>query len=283
VKRLLILLLLPLAGCLGKVATDTDYRRQWVVEGRIEADGPAEVLVTETLPFQGVFSEQTLEQAVLRYAKVTVTGDDGQSEILTGYYDRNYTTRFVYRSTRLKGRTGGTYTLTIEYQGRSCTAAATVPEAVPLREVRVVPVRDSLFTLEAIFDDPPAKNAYFAECRTRDPGPYLPALMGVVDDSVLDDGAQATLAVKRPLYYLRIKDYQPYFRPGETIDVRFSAVSSFAFDYWSRLENELLNAMNPIFPACENLPSNIEGDARGIWCGYASSYRRLTMPARQTP
>lgn len=40
----------------------------------------------------------------------------------------------------------------------------------------------------------------------------------------------------------------------------------------------MLNAMNPVFPAYENLPSNIKGDARGIWSGYGSSYYRITMP-----
>ena len=272
-KRSVILLFTLLGSCLGKVSTDTEYHRQLVVEGRIEAGGPAEVMLSENLPFLDVITEQTLEAAVVRYAKVTVTSDDGQSEILTGYYDRNYPTRFVYRSARLHGRTGGTYTLTVDYRGRTCTAVTTVPEPIPLRELRAEPVCDSLFTLQALFDDPPAKNAYFAECRTTDPGAYSPALMGVVDDSVLDNGGSVTLTVNRPLQYLKIKDYKQYFRPGETVDVRFSHISSPTFNFWSRLENEMLNAMNPVFPAYENLPSNIKGDARGIWSGYGSSLR----------
>lgn len=40
--------------------------------------------------------------------------------------------------------------------------------------------------------------------------------MGVVDDSVLDNGGSVTLTVNRPLQYLKIKDYKQYFRPGET-------------------------------------------------------------------
>lgn len=273
-KRSVILLFTLLGSCLGKVSTDTEYHRQLVVEGRIEAGGPAEVMLSENLPFLDVITEQTLEAAVVRYAKVTVTSDDGQSEILTGYYDRNYPTRFVYRSARLHGRTGGTYTLTVDYRGRTCTAVTTVPEPIPLRELRAEPVCDSLFTLQALFDDPPAKNAYFAECRTTDPGAYSPALMGVVDDSVLDNGGSVTLTVNRPLQYLKIKDYKQYFRPGETVDVRFSHISSPTFNFWSRLENEMLNAMNPVFPAYENLPSNIEGDAPR----HLERIRQLLLP-----
>lgn len=282
-KRSLLLLLPLLNGCLGEVSTDTEYRRQLVVEGRIEAGGPAEVVLTENLPFQEILTEQTLEAAVVRYAKVTVTADDGQSEILTGYYDLNYPTRFVYRSAQLHGRAGGTYTLTVEDRGRTYTAVTTVPEPIPLRELRAEPICDSLFSLQVRFDDPAAKNAYFAECRTTDAGAYSPALMGVVDDSALDNGGSVTLTVNRPLNYLKIKDYKQYFRPSETIDVRFSHITSFTFDFWSRLENEMLNAMNPIFPAYENLPSNIEGDARGIWSGYGSSYYRVAIPRKNAP
>ena len=229
-KRSVILLFTLLGSCLGKVSTDTEYHRQLVVEGRIEAGGPAEVMLSENLPFLDVITEQTLEA--------------------------------------------------VDYRGRTCMAVTTVPEPIPLRELRAEPVCDSLFTLQALFDDPPAKNAYFAECRTTDPGAYSPALMGVVDDSVLDNGGSVTLTVNRPLQYLKIKDYKQYFRPGETVDVRFSHISSPTFNFWSRLENEMLNAMNPVFPAYENLPSNIKGDARGIWSGYGSSYYRITMPQK---
>ena len=60
-KRSVILLFTLLGSCLGKVSTDTEYHRQLVVEGRIEAGGPAEVMLSENLPFLDVITEQTLE------------------------------------------------------------------------------------------------------------------------------------------------------------------------------------------------------------------------------
>ena len=53
-KRSVILLFTLLGSCLGKVSTDTEYHRQLVVEGRIEAGGPAEVMLSENLPFLDV-------------------------------------------------------------------------------------------------------------------------------------------------------------------------------------------------------------------------------------
>ena len=99
-KRSVILLFTLLGSCLGKVSTDTEYHRQLVVEGRIEAGGPAEVMLSENLPFLDVITEQTLEAAVVRYAKVTVTSDDGQSEILTAV---SYTHLDVYKRQILWG------------------------------------------------------------------------------------------------------------------------------------------------------------------------------------
>lgn len=211
--------------------------------------------------------------------KVTVTSDDGQSETLRAtttatIRPASSTDRTPARPHRrhlyAHGRLSGT-----NLHGRHDRPRTDPPAGTARRTVC-----DSLFTLQALFDDPPAKNAYFAECRTTDPGAYSPALMGVVDDSVLDNGGSVTLTVNRPLQYLKIKDYKQYFRPGETVDVRFSHISSPTFNFWSRLENEMLNAMNPVFPAYENLPSNIKGDARGIWSGYGSSYYRITMPQK---
>ena len=55
-KRSVILLFTLLGSCLGKVSTDTEYHRQLVVEGRIEAGGPAEVMLSENLPFLDVIT-----------------------------------------------------------------------------------------------------------------------------------------------------------------------------------------------------------------------------------
>ena len=280
-KRSVILLFTLLGSCLGKVATDTEYHRQLVVEGRIEAGGPAEVMLSENLPFLDVITEQTLEAAVVRYAKVTVTSDDGQSEILTGYYDRNYPTRFVYRSARLHGRTGGTYTLTVDYRGRTCTAVTTVPEPIPLRELRAEPVCDSLFTLQALFDDPQPRRLLR---RVPHDGSrrLLPALMGVVDDSVLDNGGSVTLTVNRPLQCLKIEDYKQYFRPGETVDVRFSHISSPTFRFLEPARNEMLNAMNPVFRPTKTSRRTSRATPAAFGAGYGGSYYRITMHHRKT-
>lgn len=271
-----LLLPLLLTGCLGKIDTDDAFRQQIVVEGRIEQGRGAEVMLTLNLPYTGVLDEQTLENAVIRWAKVSLSCE-GETEVLTGYYDENYITHFVYRSNRIVGEVGKSYQLTVEYSGRTLTAQTTIPHPAALDDLLVTPVGDSLYTVRARFRTLPSVDGYLFDCRTSGTPYFRPALLGVVGNSLFP-GGEADVTVNRPLDYTHIKDYTQYFRLDETLEIRFSSLESFAFDYWSRLENEVLNALNPIFPSYDNLPSNIEGDGYGIWCGYASRYYEVRDP-----
>ncbi len=275
---------LTAAGCLGDIHTDDTYSQQLIVEGRIEAGGPAEVLLTTNLAAIGQITEETLEGAVIRWAKVTVS-DGERSEVLTGYRDERYMPGFVYRGNRILGRTGGRYMLTVEYSGLTLTAETTIPEPVRLDEVEAVPVDGEHYTVRTRFRDPEGKNAYLFECRTeggeKETRYFRPALLGIVDDSLFPDH-RCEVTVNRPLDYVHINDYSQYFHRDEQVVVRFSAIGDFGYRFWSLFEDEVLNALNPVFPSTANLPSNIEGGGRGIWCGYASSRYAVRWPESQT-
>ena len=185
--------------------------------------------------------------------QVTVTSDDGQSEILTGYYDRNYPTRFVYRSARLHGRTGGTLYAHGRLSGTNLHGRHDRPRTdPPAGTARRTGLRLALHAA-SLFDDPPAKNAYFAECRTTDPGAYSPCT----------DGRGRRLGARQRRF--GDADRQPAAPIPQKSRItnsisgparRSTSVSATSppptFDFWSRLENEMLNAMNPVFPAYEN-------------------------------
>ncbi len=277
-RTLFFVALLLLGGCLGKVRTDDAYRQELIVEGRIEAGGRAEVVLTTNLAAMGEITQEMLEEAVVRWAKVTVASDD-ETEVLTGYRTDDYMPGFVYRSNRILGRAGGSYRLTVEYSGLTLTAETTIPASVALDAVECVPVDGDHYMIQARFRDPVQKNAYLFECRTAEEGFFRPALLGVVDDTLFPDHV-ADITVNRPLDYVHIGDYSQYFHRDEEVVVRFSAMGEFGYHFWSLFEDEVLNAMNPIFPSTVNLPSNIGGGGRGIWCGYASRYYRVAWPQR---
>lgn len=275
--RYCILLLSALqTGCLGKVRTDDAFRQQLVVEGRIEEDRGAEVMLTLNLPYADRLTEEMLADAVVRWAKVTLACGE-ETEILTGYNSDAYFPHFVYRSHRITGEAGKSYRLTVEYSGRTLTAETTVPEPLDLEALECIAIDDEYYTVRARFEDPATENAYFLECLTPETTYYRPALLGIVDRSLFPDG-RADITVNRPLDYVHIKEYTQYFRRDEEVIVRFSTTGRFGYDYWSLFENEVLNALNPIFPSDNALPTNIEGDGRGIWCGYGSRYYTARYP-----
>jgi hypothetical protein len=62
-----------------------------------------------------------------------------------------------------------------------------------------------------------------------------------------------------------------YFKLGDTVVLKLSAIDNDVFDFWQTADNAYSNLGNP-FAAPSNVKSNIKGGGLGIWCGYASAY-----------
>ena len=114
-KKLIIILLalITAAGC--SFPDMYDYEPQIVVEGWIEDGGYPVVIVTSTVPVTGDYRYwDEMQDHIIRWAKVTVS--DGEKDVvLTGKMDNDYFPPYVYTTSRLKGESGKTYTLTVEY------------------------------------------------------------------------------------------------------------------------------------------------------------------------
>ena len=126
-KKLIIILLALIiaAGC--SFPDMYDYEPQIVVEGWIEDGGYPVVIVTSTVPVTGDYRYwDEMQDHIIRWAKVTVS--DGEKDVvLTGKMDNDYFPPYVYTTSRLKGESGKTYTLTVEYSKRTVTARTTIP------------------------------------------------------------------------------------------------------------------------------------------------------------
>ena len=69
--------------------------------------------------------------------------------------------------------------------------------------------------------------------------------------------------------------YSTYFGPEDRVRLRLNTLTNFAFDYWQKWENNLINCINPVFPATSNPPTNISNNGIGIWAGYGATYYDL--------
>lgn len=255
-----------------------DFEYRLIVEGWIEEGNVPYVILTQNKPLLSNIDSTSIEDMVVRWAKVSVS-DGEETEVLSGRIDKNYFPPFVYRGIKMLGKAGKTYTLNVEYSGRTWTAKTCIPESAPLKSIRTLPVadKDTLFSIEATFDDPgDTKNYYkfYTKIKGRNTR-YMPALMGDLDDNLFN-GQSITIGVSQGIDQTQVKDFDANFNIRDTVSVKFCTQTEFGFRYWTAYANELINSQNPFFPANQNLPSNLTGGALGIWCGYGKQTYEVT-------
>lgn len=277
----LLLCLLLTGGCVETSNLD-GFEYKLVVDGWIKEGEVPYVILTQTQPLLSNIDSTSVEDMVVRWAKVSVS-DGEETEVLSGRIDKNYFPPFIYRGNRLVGETGKTYTLKVEYSGREWTARTTIPASVPLTTLAPIPAaNDTLFSIEATFDDPGNEKNYYkfftkiAYKNTR----FLSSLMGNFDDNLFN-GQSMNVTVNQGIDQRQFKNFESHFHIGDTVTVQFCTLPEFGFRYWTAYENELVNGQNPFFPANQNLPTNIENGGLGIWCGYGKKTYSIVYPAQK--
>lgn len=274
-----ILITLALSGCEPKFDFGgIDFEPQIIVEGWIENDEAAHVILTQSITMDMDTSGTSLADIAIRWAKVTVS--DGETEeVLTGRMDKNYFPPFIYRGSRIKGVPGKTYTLKVEYSGRTLSAHTTIPAAIPIDKLEVNKCEDSdtLYQIRLKFRDNPEQTNYYKAFTQIVPKEtrFYSAFMGTVSDEILNEG-EADIRVNRGMRHTQLEKYTPYFSVNDTVNVKLTQLPEEGFVFWSSYENEIINGRNPLFPSNTNIKSNVEG-GKGIWCGYGKTIRKVVI------
>lgn len=260
----LIIFAILAMGCIKEADSDTGYRQRLVVDGAIESGRGAVVSLSLNTPFSDSYDEDDFRDMVVRWAKVTVRHGE-ESEVLIGRSNSDYPTRFIYTGSDIIGQSGESYDLIVEYSGRVWYASTTIPEPAELGEIRVEMLCDTLCTISATL--PPIATPCAVDCALGDSRYYAPTLLGVYNKS----NKPRQITISRPLDNLYRTDYMTSFHLRDTVALRLRTMNEFSYEYWSLWENNVINSVNPIFPAVDNLPTNISDDAIGIWAGYGRS------------
>lgn len=264
-RRIVYILFILLAiGCIAKPDYVDGYRPRLVVDGSIETGRGAVVALSQTIPFEDHYSEEDFRDMVIRWAKVTVECGD-RHEVLVGRSNEDYPTRFIYTGSEIVGRAGESYTLVVEYSGHIWRATTTIPEPIVLEDVRREIFSDTLCTITATL--PPCTTPCAVDCALGGSSYFAPTLLGVYDA----DDKPRRVTVNRPMDNLYRQDYDVHFSLRDTVALKLRTMGQFAYDYWNLWQNNVINSLNPVFPAVDNLPTNISGGAVGIWAGYGSS------------
>lgn len=270
-------LLFSLSGCIGKFHHVDDP--QVVVEGWIDDGGYPVVILTTTVTVGEEFREWgSLKDNIIRWAKVTVS-DGEHEEVLTGRKSDDHFPPYIYSTARMKGEAGKTYTLKVEYSGRTVTARTLIPEAVPLEWIKVLPSDNEgqANIVAGLKDNPDTKDYYkfFTKVMDEDSS-YVSSFMGLIDDDILAEGVNEINVNKGTPQVFGSKDKSVTFDDDSFVLVRFCTMDEVSYRYWEDYEDIAMLSRNPFFPVTKKIRSNIEGGL-GYWAGYGSSVYRVSI------
>lgn len=274
---LLLLCVLSVVACKGNI--EPDKTENIVVEGWIEDGGFPIVMLTTSVSLSDDYAgKEELKKHLINWAKVTIS-DGTQEVILTGMYDTLYFPPYIYTTGAMRGKTGHTYRLKVEYENYIATATTTILPSVNLDSVTVAPCAesDTLYQLTAHFtDNPDTRNYYLLLINNGlEYSQPLISYMGYLDDAVT-----ASKHISIPVYkeqkLMTNEHYTPYFCKYDTVVVKLAHVNSEAFNYWKDIQGSVSFSTSMFMPVSTNVQSNVTGGI-GYWQGYGISTRTVII------
>jgi hypothetical protein len=276
------LLIISIAALLGLASCNQDdvvayieYLPKIAVEGWIENEAPATVMLSWTASFDQKLDTAYLLKQVIKSAKVSVSNGK-ETEILTLGMNYSYLPPYVYYGSSLKGKTGESYRLTIEYNNQIITADAYIPEPVPLDSCWFVKASpsDTIGYIHIKFRNTSEAFYQIATRIDQRETVFTPCLYGNFSSAQFAKNDRVSLQINKGPVLFPETQFDTYFTAGNRVYLKFRTQSQESYDFWTSWQNEVLNAQNPIFPANTNLKSNIKGGI-GIWCGYGTYNYRI--------
>lgn len=295
------------AGCTEPYIPETSEEDQRiVVEGFIEAgdsEMPTFVLLTRSIPFISTIDLNTFNELFVNDAKVTVFDgtktveleefclDELPPEIRVIAaealgFDPDSTTlnicAYVDLLDNIDRKIGGSYDLMIEVEDEVITATTTIPQFVPLFNLRWddppgVP-SDTVARLWVTIDDPADESNFYRYFTEQNEEGLIAPFSSVVDDAFFDGKEfEFPLTKAEP----RDGDFDAdnfgfYFR-GDSIRIKWMTIDEAHFEFWNTLEFSRNNS-GP-FSSYNRVSSNVNG-ALGIWGGYAVGYYEEFVPLK---
>ena len=268
-----VMLLFCLLGC-AEVGLPQPVP-QIVVEGWIEDGYNPIVMLTTSVPIgESVTDLKELEKFVINWGKVTIS-DGEKSVVLSGRRNNDYFPPYIYTTSSMTGQAGKTYTITVEYSGRTVTAQTTIPVDAPLEYIKGVASEenpDNFQLVGGLKDNRNSKDYYkfFVKVSGKD-STYVSSFLGLTDDAVLQDKTEiAELPINNGS---RRSDQRmtTYFSAEDRVIVKFCTLDQTSWQYWNDFEEIQSLSRNPFFPVSTSIRSNVKGGL-GYWAGYGSRY-----------
>ena len=253
------------------------YTPRLVVDGWIEQGKYPTVILTRNAGYFDPVDSSAIRELVVTRAKVSIS-DGEREEVLTLRRRDEYFPNFLYQGTDIRGEVGKTYRLTVESEGKEYTATTTIPAPVSLDSVwyEPLPSSDTLGHVWATLTDPGQQENYYRLFTQRigKDETFVPVYLSAISDQFFA-GETLSFSVLRGAENLSNITDDLYFREGDTVRVKMCAIDRAHYDFWRTLERELYATGNPFASSGNEVISNIEGGALGVWGGYGAAYHVL--------
>lgn len=192
-------------------------------------------------------------------AKVSLKGSDGST---INYLESS--TPGLYQTTKLRGRYGVTYTMTVTSEGQTYTASSKMPARVALESLTFKELNFSgrkRNYIVANYTDPKGiENQYLSTIKVKGKVEYNSA-----SEDRFNDGNK----ISDVLFY-QLDDLSK----GDTLAVELRCIDRAVFKYFYSLGQNTGNGQ-PVAPA--NPPTNLSNGALGIFSAHTSSTRKATI------
>ena len=273
------------SGCTTDITVDLpEPTPQIVVEGYIEQGQAPYVLLTRNTAFFGNFDVNDIDKYLVHDAVVVVSNEfttDTLTENCITYTsdDRTYTVcYYVSQQQLIIGEVGKSYKLQVIAEGKTITAETIIPDIVAFDSIWYEPheneENDSLVTVLGQLPDPDTIGNYYRYFSQRNSERTYPVFS--IDDRFFN-GENFKFPLRRgqdPDEEID-EDTYGYFWRGDTVVIKWAAISKSHYDFWNTLEYEMSSG-GP-FGSATVIKSNIKGGL-GIWGGYAAFYDTLYIP-----
>lgn len=245
------------------------YERQLVVEGWIDENKGAKILLTYTASYFGSIDSASLLDYSARTAKVTISAQ-GESEILTLKPNDAYFPPIYYFGSELLGKANSEFSLEVIDYGNTYTATTTIPSSIKMDSVWFQKAEtDTTGQIWIQFNDNGDETNYYRTL-TKVIGTdkrFVPTYRSVFTDELFNGQTTEVLLLNGKSSLLDL-DVNYYFSAGDTIIVKLCSIDQEHYEFWKDVQTQLTSAANPFAVSNTNIRSNIEGGI-GIWGGNA--------------
>ena len=286
-----LMILLLIYSCETDIDLDLpEYKEKIVVEGIIENGKPPMVLITKSIPyFSEINSAEMLEKLIINDAKVTITSDKGELEVLTYGVHADSPLFFAYTGFSLKGTCDTRYKLTIEYADKTYESETYIPNTFELDSIWIAKLRpeDTTATVRVLLNDDGASRDYY-QFKVKVKGNGLNdrlwafTLPLTFDDATFNGlvfNYEILRATPSSLYAAALSDeekrkyWRGDYRVGDTIYVKRSLMDYDSYRFWSTAMSEISFGQSTFMsppPIQGNIKCNTGEHVLGSWCGFAS-------------